>query len=709
MRGLHLCGTLRDAAPAVRGGGQVVTTIAKEPRSLALSQAEPLPHVPALDGLRAVAVTFVLFYHADFPWMQGGFLGVSMFFTLSGFLITALLLREWWNTAAINGRSFWTRRLRRLTPAAWTVIAAVVVLGIFRIWDTDQLRDLRSDVPWSMAELVNWHFISVGTSYGDAFSAPSPLEHFWSLAVETQFYGLLLVVIGAVLVLGRKQTQRVRLNRLVAALLVATLLSATANLLLARDSMNRAYFGTDTRAAEMLIGALLACLTLRHLRLGSTAARRLLSLLAAFAGLALLTLNHQARLDSAWLYPWGLLATAVCTALIIGGVLQGGGLSRVLELRGLVALGRISYGVYLIHWPIFLWLTPRRTALELWPLFALRMAIVIPLALILFHFVERPIRTRAWPAHSRAGLAVPLAAAVLLLGTLALTRDLPPPPSYFQERALGDISTSRPTLGLPADANFPISAAANVPTTVPITAVPRRPQRVLLVGDSVAASLQDALAQSLTARGITFASVATPGCGVIVGVPGKGPDKPITMMGNVKVSECENSIPQRQNDAVAQFNPDLVISASVWEGIDRTVNDVWYQFGTAESDAMLTTLFTDTHNRLTAGGAALAWVRMPDPVPARTTRPKSPNSEELRTTEHLRALIDQFVSNQTSTTVIDLAAIVCPDQPCPTQVNGITLRPTDGLHYDTAEAAAYVAERMSDLITQMDLHQIAKP
>ena len=671
-----------------------------ETQTIPLSPAEPLQHVPALDGLRAVAVTLVLLYHADFPWMQGGFLGVSVFFTLSGFLITALLLREWWSTSALSSAHFWSRRLKRLTPAAWATIAGVLVLGALGIWDNSQLRDLRSDVPWSMAELVNWHFISTGNSYGSAFSAPSPLEHFWSLAVETQFYALLIVVVTAVLTLGKQRFRRIRLNRLIVTLVVATALSATANFVLARSSIDRAYFGTDTRAAEMLIGALLACFTLRHLQFLAGIRRTLLGILSLFGAAALVLLSSTARLNSAWLYPWGLLGTACCTALIIASILHGGILRRVLQLRGLVALGKISYGVYLIHWPIFLAVTPQRTGLGLWPLFILRMALVIPLAVLLFHFVEQPIRTRSFLLPSRAGLGVSCAAGLVLVSTVALTANLPPAPAFLQQRTLGSISTSRPS---PAASETVVSPDTTSPDA------PRSPLRVLLVGDSVAASLQDALAQSLTARGVTFASVAAPGCGVIVGVPGSSRDSPIKMVGNVMVAECENSIPQRQSQSVAEFNPDLVISLSVWEAIDRTVNGVWYKFGTPESDTMLRQLFADTHTRLTSRGAALAWVLMPDTVVASSTPPGRPSAQDLQATAHLRELLKQYQTEQPATTVLDLASVVCPALPCPTQVDGITLRPTDGLHFEGPGSATYVAEQMAALITQMDLNQIAKP
>ncbi len=678
--------------------------------------AERLGYMPGIDGLRAVAVTLVLLFHADFPWMQGGFLGVSIFFTLSGFLITAVLLREWWSTSTLDGRGFWTRRLRRLTPAAWAVLAGIVLLGVLRVWDDTQLRDLRTDLPWSIADLLNWHFIRVGNSYGDSFSAPSPVEHFWSLAVETQFYALLLILLAVVLFLGRTTPRRVRLNRLITTLLAATVLSATANLLLARNSLDRAYFGTDTRAAEMLIGALLACFTVRTLQLSTRTARKLLSGAGLLAAATLLLLSFQARLDSTWLYPWGLLLTALCTAAVIGSVMQGDAIARALQVRVLVELGKISYGVYLIHWPIFLWLTPQRTSLGLWPLFALRMAIVIPLAVLLFRFVESPIRTGAGFRRPRAVLAVPLAAALLVIGGFGISKGLGPAPEFLQERAMGEISTASPALKSSG------RLAASSPTTLPEVAAsvqvqpatqmlapqPRFPLRVLLVGDSVAASLQDALAQSLTDRGIAFGSVATPGCGVIVGVPGSGVDKPIKLSGNVIVAECENSIPQRQNESIAQFKPDLVISMSVWEGISRTVNGVWYRFGTTESDSMLSQLFAETHDRMTAQGAALAWVLMPDTVAGRNTPPGRPTQQDFSSTSHLRELLNQFSTQQSSTTVIDFASIVCPELPCPKTLAGHRLRPMDGLHFEDPEGASYVAEQLADLISKLDLQQITQ-
>ncbi len=447
--------------------------------------AEDLGYVVPLDGLRALAVIAVVLYHSHFAWIPGGFLGVSAFFTLSGFLITALILREWSSSSTLGLRSFWTRRFRRLLPAEWVTMAVILVLGVVGVWNDDQLRAVRGDLPYSLLEILNWHFIAVDRSYAADFAAPSPFAHFWSLAVEQQFYVFLPLLALAVLTLGARVPPRRRLQRLVALFVVLTVYSAVSNWFFARTSIDRAYYGTDTRMAEMLIGSLLACATLRRLRLPAGWARHLALVAGGVATVVLAVMWHVTRLDSSWLYPWGFLLSALCTSALIFAAVQHGLVANVLSVAPLVALGRISYGVYLLHWPVFLWVSPGRVDLGPWPLFGLRMAITIAGAVLMFRLVEHPIRHGSLLQGRRTPVLAGVSVIALLAGTFALTSSVGPPP---------------------AD-----SFAAQSPRS---TTIPPPPVRVLFVGDDMATSLADSLRD---VEGFDVSAVGAPSCGLVLG------------------------------------------------------------------------------------------------------------------------------------------------------------------------------------------------
>jgi peptidoglycan/LPS O-acetylase OafA/YrhL len=544
---------------------------------------EPLGYVAPLDGLRALAVIGVLLYHARFPWIPGGYLGVSTFFTLSGFLITSLLLREWNRDDAIDLRSFWMRRFRRLLPASWFTMGLVVVMGALGIWDTDQLRHLRGDLPFALLEVANWHFIFAGRTYGDAFTAPSPLEHFWSLAVEQQFYVVLPVLVLAVLSIGASaRPARQRVGRLVIVLGMLTVVSAALNGAFAPGSTDRSYFGTDTRMAELLIGALLACFTLRRLRF-PPGPGRVLAVGAGIAGLAgTFWLWHQAPLGSSWMYPWGLLLTAVCTSGILVGLLQDGPLARVFSFGPLLWVGRVSYGIYLLHWPVFLWLTPARIGWSQWPLFALRMAVTLAAAALMFRLIENPVRSGGRLAGRPAVIVAAVAALALLGGNLFVTRDLPEP---------GSLSRA----GTPPTA-----------TDAPTTTAPPPPLRTLVVGDSLAESLGTRLAGL---DGFETSTATSGYCGLALGGWIARGDNSVERDVRRCAGEREEWV-----DAVEEYAPEVVlVHGGLRDVTDRRLRQEspWAGPGDPEIDDFLTTDIGGLVDQLDRTGAEVVVLAMP--------------------------------------------------------------------------------------------------
>ncbi len=571
--------------------------------------SEPLGHLAALEGIRALAVVGVLLYHSRFSWIPGGYLGVSTFFTLSGFLITSLLLREWNATGTVGLRAFWSRRFRRLLPAAWAVLALVVGAGVLGWWDEAQLRHLRGDVPSALLQVVNWHFVAGDRSYGDAFTAPSPLEHYWSLAIEQQFYLVLpLLVLLVVRRAPRQLPARLRVGILAAVLALLAASSRVLNGVLARGSIDRAYFGSDTRAAELLLGGLLACATLRRVQLPSPRARTLASVAGVLGLAGTLWLWLAAPLRAGWVYPWGLLASAAASTALVLGALQPGPLASVLGAAPMRALGRISYGVYLIHWPVFLLLTPARTGWAPLPLFAARSAVTLAAAAAMFRLVEDPLR-RGRRVRGRQVLPVAsLSVAAIVAGVAFVGRDLPEPDSL--ERA----GSAAP--------------AASAPSTAP----PPPPVRTAVVGDALAASLGASLA-AMDDR-YEVETVATPGCGLTLGGWVARPDDTAER----DIDRCGGER-ERWVSQVEAFAPEVVlVHGGLRDVTDRRLgrDAGWAGIGTPEIDDFISTDVGELVDDLSATGARVVLVAMPHvenrevlPPPPEPVPPQDPRELAL--------------------------------------------------------------------------------
>jgi len=357
-----------------------------------------------LDGLRALAILAVLTFHLDPTWLPGGFLGVDVFFVVSGFLITTLLVRERVATGRIDLPGFWSRRARRLLPALAVCVPAAVLLA--RLSEGDLLVGIGRQVLGAATFTSNWLEIAAGTDY---FAATSPmlLMNLWSLAVEEQFYLLWpLAVLGLLAVTRRPEV------RAGAALGLAVLSAALMALRLDPDSPTRVYYGTDTHVMGLMLGASLAFVYAAPHRAWTTstwwaAHRRQVAAIALVTLLGLMALGGE---DSALTFRGGiLLASVATTALVLVVVERPGRLRAVLELPAARWVGVRSYGIYLWHWPVFLVIGSDLPVLPGGPTYLLTrlwcVVVTFVIADLSYRFIETPVRRHGFAGSARRAAA----------------------------------------------------------------------------------------------------------------------------------------------------------------------------------------------------------------------------------------------------------------------------------------------------------------
>jgi peptidoglycan/LPS O-acetylase OafA/YrhL len=342
-------------------------------------------HLAPLDGLRAIAVAAVMAFHTGAGWAVGGFLGVDVFFVLSGFLITVLLVKEWQRRGTVSLRRFYARRALRLLPAVALLCAFLLIVGPVGTGAAAR-NALWKAVAGTLFYFQNWQ---------QAFHLIPILQltdHTWSLAIEEQFYLVWpALLIGAMFLARRRGRHPLR-----AALALALVLAAVSALLKivmwsGAGSQARIYYGTDTRADSLLIGAALA---IAYAGGWLERARRQLPMLAPVAMLIIIVTFGFAHDNSSRLYQdGGLTAFALVCGVLIGGLVlaPAGLLGRVLAVAPLVWLGRISYGLYLWHWPVFRYLHEARLGLSWGPTQLVRIAVTLAAATISYYLLERPM------------------------------------------------------------------------------------------------------------------------------------------------------------------------------------------------------------------------------------------------------------------------------------------------------------------------------
>ncbi len=656
------------------------------PSSLATPRPSPsrLRYQPALDGLRGVALLGVLAYHSGIDFLPGGFLGVSSFFTLSGFLITSLLLVERVETGRVGLSSFWGRRVRRLMPAALLTIVITVLLASV-IGDDSQLSRLRLDSLSSLFHFSNWRFIAGGDSYGAVFESPSFFRHFWSLALEEQYYVVfpLLVAGGLRLTRGPGRVFAATLGVVAAAALVWPAL-----LLASGASTDRLYFGTDTRLGELVLGAVLA---LWWVKRGSEVPDRPVSLTVAAVGAiavmaAMWTTAHP---GDHFLYQGGFaLHAALTVVVIVAAVATRGPVRTVLAFEPLRRLGVISYGAYLFHWPILL-LLQQETSMGPAQRLVVGSAITFGLAELSHRFIEGPIRrTSSASVGRRIWAVVPASfsvAALVLAVTMWRTPQEAPIDFAGVEAELAALVTGLPDA---ATSTPSLAPGARVLSETESAEVSAAPLLVSGFGDSTALMTGVGVAQWADENPDAMTMVlgeAKLGCGLVAGGTRQIED------GEVVVPEECDSWLSEWADALDGQHVDLsFVQVGAWEIVDHQLETggPFLAIGRdVEYEALLRTNLDAAIAVLVEHSDVVALISPADVGAARlATVPVGSDYPEYDPTrmERWREIVEEAAAANPAVIVIDLGNWI-DNHPDDTRI-----RP-DGVHF-SLESSREVAE-----------------
>lgn len=351
-------------------------------------------YISGLDGLRAISVLAVILYHLHIDWIDGGFLGVTVFFVLSGYLITDILVNEFEKNGKINFKTFWVKRFRRLIPA---LVVMLVSIGTWiTLFQRDFLVGLRGEILAAFTYISNWYYVFQEHSYFTKFAPPSPLQHMWSLAVEEQFYIIWPVIMLIALTFVKSK------GKLAVFILLLSVISAEAMAFMFTPDVDpsRVYFGTDTRAFSILLGAALAIIW-PSAKLSDNVTpelKKTLNITGIVSLLALLVMMVFIQEDGSFLYYGGMyLASAVTAVLIAVIVHPASSISKLFSFKPLIWIGVRSYGIYIWHFPIIVLLG---IAVKTESISGTKIAIALILTFILsalsFSLVEEPIRKGEW-------------------------------------------------------------------------------------------------------------------------------------------------------------------------------------------------------------------------------------------------------------------------------------------------------------------------
>jgi peptidoglycan/LPS O-acetylase OafA/YrhL len=598
-------------------------------------------YIPGLDGMRFVWVLLgPLLYHARPEFIPGGILALDLFFVLSSYLITAIALNEWDRTQGIDLVAYAGRRARRLLPALFLCLGALTIYLI--VWGhADQYARWTGAIVATLTYSANWYEVFSGVSYFEQYANPSPLVHVWSFAIEEQFY-----LFAPLFLIACLKVFRSRALRAIAIISAAGAIASAVwmAVLYTGGDPSRVYYGTDTRAQALLVGIMLAAIVRAYgpprTRVGHHVLVGSAYVASVFYGIAVFTFSEK----SEWMFErGGFLLMAVAAGVIVVGVTQPsrGPLHKFYEAPPIRWAGRISYGLYLYHWPIYLLvITPKRLEESWWWVLA-GLALTFAASVASFYLVEQPVMQRRFPLRAvklrpwPAAFAGATAVALILVGLLAVNANKPP------ETRQVLVAAPTPAETTPADTTPAVASGDSALPSSRSSATHAGPLRVLVVGDSVSDQIGDALIEWSERNPGRIEVFKNSHIGCVVarygekrppaadGEPGPVGDVCSNWGVPVAVSQLGVTDVVSWPTAVDAFDPDVVIAnITPWDVTDRKVPQLgedWTHVGQPDFDAYAAGEYRFATQVLTAEGAEMIWLKG-----AHLDRPRQPQNDPAR-------------------------------------------------------------------------------
>ena len=636
---------------------------------------------PDVQGLRAIAILLAIVYHADIPPFSGGYVGIEVFFVISGFVITGLLLRERESSGHTSLRSFYGRRARRIIPMA-TLVIIVTVIVTYHSLGTLVGHQTALDGAWSAVFLANVHFQATDTNYLLSQAPPSPLLNYWSLGVEEQFYIVypaLFLVLGWWAKRAQRGSFRLRLTVVLVAVIVA---SYSYSIVFTASNAQSAYFSLLVRSWELALGGLIAVYSPELRRIPQTWAA-----IASWVGLAVILVT-SVILTPASEYPGALVAIPTLAAGLViaaGASAPKWGVELLLRRQPFPFLALISFSLYLWHWPILEIAAQRRgvATLPVWDDVLLLIGAGV-LASLTYRFIEDPIRHAKFLVRRKwTSLLMGLC---LIIATLAVT-------TYEQRRPtinLGPIAQA--TSGSDCRSPSPSAVAHQRSTYAPgssDTGSKSELKSVVVVGDSTACSLLIGLQAVGPSYGMQFENGAVIGCGIVSGViaPYYLDDHNVVAYTTL----CQGQANSAESQAIERYHPSLILWGSTDERSSIVVSTAHgtktLASGSPEWESVMLERMNTRIKKFLATGARVILMLEPSAVHPSVHTVDSDDEAYAR----MNALLQKVAAKHPhQVAVIDLAARVCPTgPPCQGIVPAFNPKPTsvtqtvrpDGMHY----------------------------